>query len=116
MKRDVPTLMAERGLDALVIEGPDGTHGANPAFAYFTRNQHLVGTVIVKRDEAPLLLYRSMERDAAEATGLELINFDRWPLHEIFKEHPDRLEARVELYKRIFRDLNVRARPSPRSK
>ncbi len=110
MKRDIPRRMAERGLDALVIEGPDGTHGANPAFAYFTRNQHLVGTVIVKRDEEPLLLYRSMERDAAEATGLRLVNLDRWPLHEIFKEHPDRLEARVELYKRIFRDLKVRGR------
>ncbi len=110
MKSDIPRLMEERGIDALIIEGPDGTHGANPAFAYFTRNQHLVGTVIVKRDEEPVLLYRSMERDNAEATHLKLVNLDRWPLHEILKEHPDRLEARVELYKRIFHDLKVRGR------
>ncbi len=110
MRSDIPRLMAERGLDVLIIEGPDGAHGANPAFAYFTQNQHLVGTVIVRRDEEPVLLYRSMERDAAEATGLALINFDRWPVHDILQEHPDRLEARVELYKRIFHDLKVRGR------
>jgi Xaa-Pro aminopeptidase len=110
MKSDIPRLMEERGLDALLIEGPDGTHGANPAFAYFTSSQHLVGTVLLKRGEEPLLLYRSMERDAAEATGLQLVNLDRWPLHEILEQYPDRLEARVELYKRIFHDLKVRGR------
>jgi Xaa-Pro aminopeptidase len=110
MKGDLPRLMEERGLDVLIIEGPDGTHGANPAFSYFTKNQHLVGTVIIKRNKNPVLLHRSMERDAAEATGLELINLDRWPIREILEQFPDPLDARVELYRRIFHDLGVRGR------
>jgi len=102
--------MEERRIDVAVVEGPDGTQGANPAFSYLVGGAHLVGTVIIKRGERPILLYRSMERDAAEATRLELVNFDRWPLHEILEEYPDRLEARVELYRRIFEDLGVRGR------
>lgn len=110
MRCDVGRLMEERNIDVAVVEGPDGTQGANPAFAYMTHGARLVGTVILKRGEAPLLIYRSMERDEAEATGLELINQDRWPVHEILGRHPDRLEARVELYRQIFEDLGVHGR------
>lgn len=110
MKSDLDALMDERGLDAAVIEGPDGTHGANPAFAYFTGSRSLVGTVIAKRGEAPQLIYRAMERDVAESTGLALVETDRWPVHEIIEQERDRLSARVELYRRIFEDLGVQGR------
>jgi len=110
MKSDLKSLMEERAIDVAIVEGPDNTQGANPTFAYLTGGAHLVGTVVLKRDEPPLLLYRSMERDAAEATGLKLINYDRWPIHEILEQHPNLLEARVELYRRIFEDLRIRGR------
>jgi Xaa-Pro aminopeptidase len=110
MKSDLVALMEERAIDVAIVEGPDGTQGANPTFAYLTGGGQLVGTVIIKQDEPPVLLYRSMERDAAEATGLELINYDRWPIHEILEQYPNLLEARVELYRRIFEDLKIEGR------
>ncbi len=110
MKRDLAGLMSERDIDVAIVEGSDGTHGANPAFAYLVNGEHLVGTVILQRGKAAQLLYRSMERDAAAATGLELINLDRWPLHEILEEYPNPLDARVELYRRIFEDLKIKGK------
>lgn len=110
MKSDLERLMSERGIDVALVEGPDGAHGANPAFSYLVNGEHLVGTVILKRGKPAQLLYRSMERDAAAATKLELVNFDRWPLHEIAEKYPNPLEARVELYRRIFNDSQIEGR------
>ena len=44
MKSDIDHLMAERNLDWIIVEGPDGFAGANPDYAYFTNGQHLTGT------------------------------------------------------------------------
>lgn len=110
MKSDLDALMEQRDLDALLVEGPDGMGGANPAFAYLTRGAHVVGSVIKKRGEHPQLIYRSMERDEAERSGLELVNLDRWPVHEIQQDAATQLDARVELYRRILTDLGVNGR------
>ena len=51
MKSDLPRLMQERNLDALVIVGPDGLGAANTAFTYFTGGVHVTnGTIVVKRE------------------------------------------------------------------
>lgn len=110
MKSDLDALMEERNLNALLIEGPDGMGSANPAFAYLTRGAHVVGSVMKKRGEHPQLIYRSMERDEAEDSGLALINLDRWPVHEIQQDAATQLDARVELYRRILTDLEVSGR------
>lgn len=102
--------MTERSLDALLVEGPDGMGSANPAFAYLTQGASVVGSVIKRRGASPQLLYRSMERDEAERSGLELVNLDRWPVHEIQEQATTLLEARVELYRRILTDLGVTGR------
>lgn len=110
MKSDLDALMGERDLDALLVEGPDGMGSANPAFAYLTRGAHVVGSVIKTRGATPQLVYRSMERDEAERSGLDLVNLDRWPVHEIQEQATTQLEARVELYRRILTDLDVAGR------
>jgi len=110
MKSDLDALMTERSLDALLVEGPDGMGSANPAFAYLTQGASVVGSVIKRRGASPQLLYRSMERDEAERSGLELVNLDRWPVHEIQEQATTLLEARVELYRRILTDLGVTGR------
>jgi Xaa-Pro aminopeptidase len=110
MKKDINRLMEERKIDVAIVEGPDGMDSANPAFAYMTGGQHLVGSVIIKRGEKPIVLFRSMERDAAAATGHEAINMDRWPTHEIIQKFPNPLDARVELYKKIINDLKLKGR------
>ena len=45
MKRDLDRLMAERNLDAIVVEGPDGLGSANPDFNYFVGGAHLTRQV-----------------------------------------------------------------------
>lgn len=110
MRSDLDALMEKRDLDAVLVEGPDGMGGANPAFAYLTNGAHVVGSVIKRRGATPQLIYRSMERDEAERSGLDLVNLDRWPVHEIQREAESQLGARVELYRRILTDLEVSGR------
>src|SRR5262245_41383104 len=110
MKQDLDRLMAERVIDALVVEGPDGFDSANPDFNYFVKSEHVNGVVIKKRGEPAMLIHHPWERVQAEATGLELISSERWNRREIAREFPDRLEAAVELRRRMFRDLGVSGR------
>jgi Xaa-Pro aminopeptidase len=110
VKADLDQILQDRGLDALVVVGPDGLNESNAAFHYFVGRAHLTGTVIKRRGRAPILLHSEMERDAAHGTGLETVPVTRWPLKEIFESFPDQLSARVELHRRIFQDLEVTGR------
>lgn len=102
--------MAERNIDALVVEGPDGFDSANPDFNYFVKSEHVNGVVIKKRGEPAMLIHHPWEQIQAEATGLELISSERWNRREIARVFPDRLEAMVELRRRMFHDLGVSRR------
>jgi Xaa-Pro aminopeptidase len=110
MKTDLDRLMQERGLDALIVVGPDGLGEVNAPFRYFVGDAHLTGMVLRKRGEPARLLHHDMERDAARATGLEAVSSSRWPLKEIFEAYSTHSEARVELYRRIFLDLGIGGR------
>ncbi|MFN5341184.1 MAG: aminopeptidase P family protein, partial [Roseiflexaceae bacterium] len=110
MQRDLDRLMAERNLDAIIVEGPDGLGAANPAFNYFVRGAHVVGTVIKKRGEPAMLIHSDWERLQAEETGLVCVSSSRWNVREIMSRIPDRLGARVELRRQMLSDLGVRGR------
>ncbi len=106
MKRDLDRLMEERGLDAAVVNGP--TYG-NPNLVYLLNGAAVSqGIVVKKRGEEPVFLHSPIERDEAKATGLRLVNMARYDFVSILRERGDRLEATVELYRRIFADLEVR--------
>jgi Xaa-Pro aminopeptidase len=112
MKHDLDRLMAERNLDAIVVEGPDGFDAANPDYNYFVKSQHVNGLVIKKRGEPAMLVHHPWERLQAEATGLELLSSDRWDHRAIARAHPafTRLEVNVEVRRRMFHDLGVGGR------
>ena len=55
MKRDIDRLMAERGIDWIVVEGPDGFSTANPDYMYLTGGVDLTGTVLKRRGEPATL-------------------------------------------------------------
>lgn len=110
MKRDLDRLMAERDIDALVVEGPDGYDAANSDFNYFVNGAHVNGLVVKKRGEPAALIHHPWERQQAETTGLELISSERWDRRAIARAFPDRLAAAVELRRRIFHDLGVAGR------
>ncbi len=110
MKSDLDRILQERGIDALIVVGPDGLGESNAPFRYFVGAAHLTGTVLKRRERPPLLLHSDMERGAAQATGLELVSLSRWPIKEIFESVGDPLSARVELHRRIFADLGIAGR------
>lgn len=110
MKSDLDRLMAERGIDAIVVEGPDGLGSANPAFNYFVKGAHLTGTVIKRRGEPTLLLHSAWEQRQAETTGLELIATNRWNLRTFMAQHASRFDASVAYRQQIFADLGVTGR------
>lgn len=110
MKHDIERLMAERELDAIVIEGPDGLGSANAAWRYMTGGAELVGTIVQRRGERPQLIFHSMERQQAEQSGLDLLPRERWDMRAIRQRFPKPLDADAEWYRQIFADLGVRGR------
>lgn len=110
MQSDFDRLMAERNIDVIVVEGPDGLGSANSAFNYVVKGQHLTGTVIKRRGEPMLLVHSPWEQLQAEATGLELVSKDRWNMREIAEQAESPFAAAVEYRRRMFTDLGVGGR------
>lgn len=110
MQRDLDRLMHERGLDAMIVEGPDGLGAANPAFNYFVRGAHLTGTVVKLRDQPAMLVHSDWEVLQAQETGLVCVSSSRWNMRDIMQKFPDRLAARVEYRRQMLVDLGVTGR------
>jgi len=110
MKSDIDRLMAQRNLDAIVIDGPDGLFAANAAWKYMARGQGLTGRIIKLRGKPAQIIFGSMEKQQAEQTGLQLVPMSRWDLPAILKKFPARLDASAETLRQIFTDLGVRGR------
>jgi Xaa-Pro aminopeptidase len=108
VKKDLDGLMEKRELDAAMVAG--GTHG-NPAMYYMVNGAGLTrGWVLKKREQEPMLLCSPIEREVAAASGLAITTTNKYDYKGILREKPNRLEATVELYRRIFDDLNVSGR------
>ncbi len=108
MKRDLDHLMEERGLDAILISGPGHS---NPALYYMTNGASLTrGHVLKKRGEEPVLLCSPIEREIAAASGLAVVNMNKYDYIGILRDTKDRFAAAIELHRRIFKDLNVSGR------
>ncbi|MBK9715394.1 MAG: aminopeptidase P family protein [Kouleothrix sp.] len=110
MKHDIDRLMGERNLDWIVVEGPDGFASANPDFNYLTGGVQLTGTVLKQRGQPAMIVYRTMERQQAEETGLVMVARDRWSMREIWQQCKDNFAAEVEHRRRMFADLGIRGR------
>lgn len=110
MKQDLDRLMAERNLDAIVVEGPDGFASANPDFSYMTNGVQLTGAVIKKRGEPAMIVYRTMERQQAAETGLTMVAYDRWNMREIRQSCASNFAAQVEHRRQMFTDLGIAGR------
>ena len=111
MKSDIDRLMAERNLDAIIVQGPDGLGAVNAPFNYLVKGEHLTGNVLKVQGRPAQLLFNAMERQQAEATGLDLVPMGRWDVPGIYKQFPgDRLAASVELWRQILGDLGVKGR------
>lgn len=108
MKQDLDRLMEEKGLDAILVSGAG--YG-NPAMYYMTNGTPLTrGYVLKKRGQPPVLLCSPMERELAAASGLTVVNMNKYDYLSILREKGDTLAASVELYCRIFADWGVQGK------
>jgi Xaa-Pro aminopeptidase len=105
MRQDLDHVMEERELDAILVSGV--IHG-NPAMYYMTNGASLTRAyVLKKRGQEPTLLCSPIEREIAAATGMTVVNMNKYDYTSILRETGDRLTATVELYRRMFADLDV---------
>ncbi len=109
MRSDLPSLMHARGLDALLVLGPDGKACANAAFTYFVGGAHVTsGEVIVRADGATFLLHNAMERDEAAKTGLTLIDRSCYDYPALLRAHGGQpIPAYAALLCQVLRDVDA---------
>jgi Xaa-Pro aminopeptidase len=107
MKTDIDELMAEQGVDYLLVTGP-AQH--NPAMVYLTGGGHLTrADLIKKRGEEPVLFHSSMERDEATRTGLVTRDFDEYRITDLLKQTGgDMVKAIVKRYQHMLADLEIK--------
>ncbi len=110
MKSDLDRLMAERGLDAIVVAG---AALGNPPMYYLTGGGGIgKATIVVKRrDEMPVLIANPMEREEAAKSGYPIrltSEFDY--MGYLRAANGDALAATVAYYRRILDELGVRGK------
>ena len=97
--------MTERDIDAAAVTG--GTHN-NPAMFYMASGVHLTGGILVKRrGHEPTLVHYAMERDEAAKSGLATLSMTEFDYAGLLQESETRLEATVNLFRKIFDRLGV---------
>jgi Xaa-Pro aminopeptidase len=108
MKQDLDALMAERGLDAIVVAG---RIQGNPALYYMANGARILhGHVFKKRGTEPILVCSPIDREEAAASGLAVLTTDRYDYEGILRTARSPLDADIELYRRIFADLQIQGR------
>ncbi len=106
MKSDLEQLLGERGLDGLWVTGAAQN---NPAMVYFTGAALITGAdLLVRRGAPPVLFHHLMERDAAAATGLKTITYQRYPMQPLLREAGgDRVRAAALRAARMLAEVGL---------
>lgn len=106
MKSDLDHLLQENHADALWITGP-AQH--NPPMVYLTGGGHMTQADVFKSlGSQAVLCHAPMEREEAAKTGLQTLNYSKYPLKDRLKlAEGDRLVAQALLYKNIFEEIGL---------
>jgi len=109
MKSDIPQLMADRDLDAIVVYGSTDT---SSDLAYLTGGAHLERALYLhSRRGQPVLFASVLERENAEATGISTRLWNDYPLSRYLKEAGgDVMTAQIAQWREIFRDYAIQGR------
>jgi Xaa-Pro aminopeptidase len=109
LKHDIDRLMKERGIDATVVVGKVL---GNPTMFYVVNGAKLSSAIVVrKRDEQPVLLCGTMEREEAEASGLRTVDTSKYDYRSMLADAGgDQLKATVSYYRAIFQEFGVTGR------
>ncbi len=106
MKSDIPSLMAQRNLDAIVVYGSTDT---SSDLAYLTGGVHLEGGLYLQtKEKEPVLFSSALERENAQATGYSTRLWSDYPLGRYLEaRHGDMLQARAAQWRDVFEDYDV---------
>ena len=109
MKSDLPRLMAERRLDAIVVSGNTDN---STDLAYLTGGVKLEGALFIQRlDGAATLVASALEREMADSAGYPVRLWTDYDLADYLEVHNnDRLAAVVAQWTDLFHDLGVAGR------
>lgn len=108
MKTDLDRLMAEQGLDALIMFP---TERENPYRTYLANGADFSGMVIKKRGETPVLFPVAMERDEAAKSGLPILTREELGFGELAREYKNDLDGMiVAWYRRVFERVGVQGK------
>lgn len=108
MKADLDRLMAERGIDALLILPGENE---DPYRTYLSNGARSSGMVIKQRGAPPMLVVNGMEVDEAAQSGLEVHTYDDFGLSALLRERQyDYDAAYAAWYGRIFTRFDVRGK------
>ncbi|HEY52988.1 MAG TPA: M24 family metallopeptidase, partial [Caldilineae bacterium] len=109
MKSNIPKLMQERQLDAIVVQGDTDT---SSDLAYLTGGVHLEGALYLQRQEGdPVLFSSPIERENAAETGYPVRLWSEYSIIDYLKAHDnDRLAATVARLSDVLRDQDVAGR------
>jgi Xaa-Pro aminopeptidase len=109
MKTDIPTLMQDRNLDAVVVSGNTDT---SSDLAYLTDHAALERALYLhRRDAEPVLFSSVLEREVAAGTGYRVRMWSDYDMNGYLERHDkDRLAAMVAQWSDIFRDEGIYGR------
>lgn len=109
MKTDIPDLMKQRQLDAIVVSGNTAT---SSDLAYLVTGAHLENVLYVQRQgAAPHLFVSILEREVAQACGYAVHLWSEYDISEYLKRHDgDLLQAKVTQWSDLLGDLGVEGR------
>jgi Xaa-Pro aminopeptidase len=108
MRADLDRLMADRGLDAIVVFGSETFSAPH---AYLTRGAHVTGGCAIKTPGAePVLFVNPMEIEEGRATGLTAHSYHEFGWAEVLREQQgDRARADVVMIGRYLAHLGIRS-------
>ncbi|MCO6452432.1 MAG: aminopeptidase P family protein [Caldilineales bacterium] len=107
MKSDIPQLMRQRQLDAIVVHGNTDT---SSDLAYLC-GATLENVLLLWRADADPVLYVSpIEREAAVASGYEIRLWSDYPIVMYLRKYGNRMDAEVAMLSDILRDNEVSGR------
>lgn len=104
MKSDLDRLMAERGLEALLVVSD---HSYNAPRDYLTNGARVSGGLVIKKRGAePVMIVNSMEIEEAAASGLAVYYQEDWA--NLFREaRGDKNPIDPALWERCFEKLGI---------
>lgn len=106
MKSDLDRLMAEAGLDAIVVMGDEAPNAYRD---YLTNRAKAAGSVIKRRGEDGVFILKSaMERGEAAVSGMKLYTMHDFGQSDLLKKYPGQPDLVTrELFCNILRQLEI---------